>query len=81
MHPYPRPSPISLPLGTLDSSSNLIHSIQILIQNLVHGKHVDAILLEHRAQRIVAAYLALVGWVLQVSLFDVLPDFFDSLGA
>jgi hypothetical protein len=60
---------------------NLIHGIQILIEDLVHGKHMDAILLENRAHRIVAPDLALVGRVLQVALLDVLPDLLDGLGA
>jgi hypothetical protein len=61
--------------------SNLIHGIQILIQYLVHGKHVDAILLEDGAHGVVAANLALVGRVLQVALLDVFPYFLDGLGA
>jgi hypothetical protein len=60
---------------------NLIHGIQILIQYLVHGKHVDAILLEDGAHGVVAANLALVGRVLQVALLDVFPYFLDGLGA
>jgi hypothetical protein len=42
---------------------------------------VDAVLLEDGAHGVVAADLALVVWVLQISLFDVFPDFLDRLGA
>lgn len=40
-----------------------------------------AILLEHRAHRVVAAYLALVGGILQVARFDVFPDLLYGLRA
>ena len=61
--------------------SNLINRIKILIENLVHGKHVHTILFENRAHGVVAANLPLVGRVLQVARFDVFPDFLYGVGA
>jgi hypothetical protein len=61
--------------------SNLINRIKILIENLVHGKHVHTILFENRPHRVVAANLPLISRVLQVARFDVFPDFLHSLGA
>lgn len=52
---------------------HLINSIQILIQNLVHGKHVNAVLLEDGTHGIIASNLALVVWILEIARFDVFP--------
>jgi hypothetical protein len=41
---------------------------------------VNAILLKHSAQSVVAADLALVARLLEIVLLDVFPDFLDALG-
>ena len=58
---------------------DLVDGIKVLVQDLVHGEHVYAVLLEHRTHRVVAANLSLVAGVLQVARFDVLPDLLDGL--
>jgi len=60
---------------------SFIRRIQILIQNLVHCKHMHPILLEDVSHGFVASNLPLVARVLQVIGFDVLPDLLDSLRA
>lgn len=55
--------------------------IQVLIEDLGHGEHMDPILLKHSAHRVVAADLASIAWILQLFFTDVLPYLFDSLGA
>ena len=57
----------------------LVDGVQVRIEDLVHGEHVDAVLLEDSAHGIVAADLALVVGVLQVACFDVLPYLLDGL--
>ena len=57
----------------------LFDGIQVRVEDLVHGEHVDAVLLEDGAHGIVAADLALVAGVLEVARFDVLPDLLDGL--
>ena len=57
----------------------LFDGIQVCVEDLVHGEHVDAVLLEDGAHGIVAADLALVAGVLEVARFDVLPDLLDGL--
>jgi len=41
----------------------------------------NLVLLEHQMHLLVTANLAFVGWVLQISGFDVLPYLFDDLGS
>ena len=60
---------------------DLIHSVQVLVKNLVHGEHVHPVLLKNCAHRIVTSNLPLVGRVLQVSLFNIFPDLLDGLWA
>lgn len=60
---------------------SLINRIKVLIQNLVHRKHMNAVRLEYGAQRAVAANLALIVRVLEVVRLDVLPDLLDGLRA
>jgi hypothetical protein len=58
---------------------SILNRIKILVQDLVHGEHVDLILLEHLTQRSIADDLSLIVRVLQLVLVDVLPDAFDAL--
>jgi len=58
---------------------SLIDRVKILIENLVHGKHMNTIRLEDGAQSVVATNLAFVVRVLEVMFFDVLPDPLDRL--
>ncbi|KAH8633604.1 hypothetical protein IG631_12238 [Alternaria alternata] len=58
---------------------DFVDGVQILVENLVHGEHVNAVLFEDCAHGVVASNLALVGRVLQVALFDVLPNLLDGL--
>ena len=44
--------------------SSIINGIKVLVQDFVHGEHVDLVLFEHFSHRFVANYLALVLWVL-----------------
>lgn len=57
----------------------LVLRIEILGENTVHGKHVNLVLLENGPHGFVAAYLALVGWILQIPFPYVFPYLFDSL--
>jgi hypothetical protein len=43
-------------------------------EQLVHGKHVNSVLLEDRVHSIVTSDLTLVTRILQVTLFDISPD-------
>lgn len=58
-----------------------IRVIQVLVENLGHGKHVNSVLLEDSAHRFVTSDLAAVGRVLQLILTNVLPDLLNCLGA
>lgn len=60
-------------------SRSLIDRVKVLIENFVHGKHMNTVRLEYGAKGIVAANLAFVVRVLKVMLFDVLPDLLDRL--
>lgn len=46
------------------SLAYVLDCVEILVQNLVHGEHVHAVLLEHGAQGVVAPDLALVAGIL-----------------
>jgi hypothetical protein len=50
-----------------------LNIIKLLPQDLVHGEHMDLILLEHQLHLLVAPNLAFVVRILQVARFDVLP--------
>ena len=66
----------------IDEVNGLLFDIvKLLTQYLVHGEHVYLILLEHQLKLLVATDLALVGWVLKVTLFDISPYLFDDLGS
>ena len=56
-----------------------IRVIQVLIQDLGHGEHMNPLLFEHSAHCIVAADLASITRVLEFIFPDVLPDLFDCL--
>jgi hypothetical protein len=58
-----------------------IRVIQVLIENLGHGKHVDSVLLEDSAHRFVTSDLAAIGRVLQLVLTNVLPNLLNRLWA
>lgn len=58
---------------------SLVERVELAAEELVHREHVDGGLLEHRLHLVVAAYLSLVGGLLQVIRFDVLPQFLDDL--
>lgn len=53
----------------------------MISKQLVHRKHMDLIHLEDKLHAVIAADLALVGWVLEVMCFDVFPYFLDGLGS
>jgi hypothetical protein len=53
--------------------------IQVLIENLGHGEHMDPILLKHCAHRVIAADLASIARILQFFFTDVLPYLLNSL--
>jgi hypothetical protein len=59
----------------------VLHGIQVLAKNLVHGKHVNLVLLEHTPHRSITTYLSLVLWILKVVLFDIFPYLFNGLRA
>lgn len=61
--------------------TSFIWIIEVLTENLRHGKHVDAVLLEDTTHQVVAENVALVCGILQVVLSDVLPHLLDGLGA
>jgi hypothetical protein len=72
--PFPalRPSPerVCRLAGRVGS---LVERVELAAEEFVHGEHVDGALLEHRLELLVAADLALIGRLLQVVRFDVLP--------
>jgi hypothetical protein len=59
----------------------VLNIVELLSQDLVHREHVHFVLLEYQLHLLVAADLAFIGGILQVSGFDVLPYFLDGLGA
>lgn len=65
--------------GNSPSLSLFIDIIELLSKNLVHGKHMNLILLKDRLHPLVTPDLSLVFWDLQVSLFDVFPDLLNDL--
>lgn len=56
-----------------------VRVVQVLVQNLGHGEHVDPILFEDGAHGIVTADLSAIARVLQVVVPDVLPDLLHRL--
>lgn len=58
-----------------------IRVIQVLIENLGHREHMDSVLLEDSAHRLITSDLAAVGRVLQLVLANVLPNFLNCLRA
>lgn len=58
---------------------SLVERVELAAEELVHREHVDSGLLEHGLHLVIAAYLSLVGWLLQVVRLDVLPQFLDDL--
>jgi hypothetical protein len=51
-------------VGSILRCGDLIDRIEVLVQNLVHGEHMYAVLFEHRTHRVVAANLAPVDGIL-----------------
>lgn len=66
-------------MGYLRKSWLFVWVIQVLIENLGHGEHMDSILLKYRAHRVIAADLSSIGGVLQLFFTDILPYLLDSL--
>jgi hypothetical protein len=64
--------------GTTQGPS-FLNGIEVLVQHLVHGKHMNLILLEHFAHGIIADDVSLVARVLQIMFAYVLPDSLDTL--
>lgn len=60
---------------------SLFDGIEILIQDFVHGEHVDLVLLEYPAHGFVANDVSSVGFILQVICTDMFPNTFDALWA
>jgi hypothetical protein len=52
------------PMGYLRKPWLFVWVIQVLIENLGHGKHMDPILLKHCAHRVIAADLASIAGIL-----------------
>jgi hypothetical protein len=67
--------------GSIPRCGDLIDRVEVLIEKLVHGKHVDTVLFEHCTHGVVAANLALVAGILQLARFDVLPYLLYGLWA
>lgn len=63
----------------LSSLNRIFHNIEILTQDLVHGKHVNLVLLENAAHTIIASYLTFVIWILKTICLDIFPYLLDSL--
>lgn len=57
----------------------LVRSVEVLVQNLVHSKHVHPVRFEDPAHSIIAADLALVIRILEITRSHVLPDLLDGL--
>jgi hypothetical protein len=55
--------------------------IELLPKDLVHSEHMHLLLLEYQLHLLVAPYLALIVWVLEVACFDILPYLLDGLRA
>lgn len=60
---------------------SLVLAVEILPEKLVHGEHVNLLLLEHGSHGIVTADHAFVTWILKVVFADVGPYPLDGLGA
>lgn len=55
-------------------ASFFFRGVEVVGKQLVHGEHVDFVLLEYRIHGIVASDLTLVVGVLQITLLDISPD-------
>ena len=55
-------------------ASFFFRGVEVVGKQLVHGEHVDFVLLEYRIHGIVASDLTLVAGILQVTLLDISPD-------
>lgn len=53
----------------------------MIADQLVHGEHVDGILLKYFAHLLVTDNLALVARVLKIMLLNMLPQLLDYLGS
>lgn len=62
------------------TAGSLVERVELAAEELVHREHVDGGLLENSLHLVIAAYLALVGGLLQVVRFDMLPQLLDDLG-
>jgi hypothetical protein len=60
-------------------ASLFIRGIEVTGEQLVHGEHVNLVLLEHGVHFLVTPDLTLVVGILQVTLLDICPDLLDSL--
>lgn len=58
----------------------LLDRVELAPQELVHGKHVDLVLLKDSLQLLVAEDLTLVVGILELVAFDVIPELLDDLG-
>ena len=56
-----------------------IRIVQVLIQDLGHGEHVDPVLFEDGAHGVVTTDLSAIAGILQVVGTDVLPDLLHGL--
>jgi hypothetical protein len=62
-------------------SRSLLDGVELVPEQLVHGEHVDLVLLEDGVQLIVAEDLAFVAGVLEVVTLDIVPELLDYLRA
>ena len=60
---------------------SVLDRVQLAAQELVHGEHVDLVLLEDGVELFVAEDLSLVARVLELVALDVVPELLDDLGA
>ena len=62
-------------------ASFFFRRVKVVGKQLVHGEHVNFVLLEHRVHGIVASDLTLIVGVLQITLLDISPDLLYCLRA
>lgn len=66
---------------TVSLGSSILDGVEVVADQLVHGEHVDGILLKYFAHLLVTDNLALVARVLEIMLLDVFPELLDNLGS
>jgi hypothetical protein len=67
------------PVAIMPPRSLLVQGIQLLVDKLGHLEHVDPVGLEDFSHRSIAEDVSLVGRVLKIIGFDVLPELLGHL--